>query len=417
MAKKLAVFCDGTWNDLRKDIPTNVVRLAKCVAQRSGDGDPQIVYYDEGVGVPSRVSWLVDQGTKYIGGALGRGLDQKIEAAYRFLVLNFEPDDEIYIFGFSRGAYTARSLCGLIRKCGILRRAWFTKVPEAIKRYRDEVYPSSPEMVQFRADHAHPLASGREDYERFGIEQPPDGELRERGKRSEVYQYRPKQAYQMMFTGIWDTVGALGVPTGLDILRWNRRYKFHDTSASSLLSSIRHAVAANEKRGLYDVTPFDNFDLLNVEWSRATGWNTVDPLHPLFVPYAHRPYQQRWFAGDHCSVGGGYRETGLSSEALLWMADGASWAGLQFIDDPTSELGAAHRHARPFAPLGDNGRVAMPSGKARANGPPNVDEVSDPLYLRWGSAAEYRPPNLHVLRGAPTPRPAPPPLPPGFPPR
>src|SRR5690606_3000350 len=101
MAEKLAVFCDGTWNDLRKPHPTNVVRLAKCVAETSDAGEPQVVYYDSGVGVAANIGWLVDKATKYIGGALGRGLDQKIEDAYRFLVLNFEPDDEIYVFGFS----------------------------------------------------------------------------------------------------------------------------------------------------------------------------------------------------------------------------------------------------------------------------------------------------------------------------
>jgi uncharacterized protein (DUF2235 family) len=417
MAKKLAVFCDGTWNDLRKDIPTNVVRLAKCVAPTSESGDRQIVYYDSGVGVAANIGWVVDKATKYVGGALGRGLDQKIEDAYRFLVLNFEPDDEIYVFGFSRGAYTARSLCGLIRKCGILRRSCFNLVPQALQRYRDKVHPSSPEMVQFRTSYAHPLATGTEDHERFGVDERNPGTLLAGERRAAIYQYRPPQTYRMMFVGIWDTVGALGVPNRYDWLHLNRRYKFHDTNASSLLASIRHAVAANEQRGLYDVTPFDNLDKLNIEWAGKTGWNVTDRGHASFVPFPDRPYQQRWFPGDHCSVGGGYAEIGLSSDPLLWLAQGAEWAGLSFTDDPTNELGVARRAISPFAPLGDKGRATMPAGKSRAAGPSNVDDVSDSLYQRWDGAAEYRPPNLHVLRGAPMPRPAPPPLPPGFPPR
>ena len=417
MAKKLAVFCDGTWNDLRKAIPANVVRLAKCVAQTSEDGDQQVVYYDSGVGVAANIGWLADTYTKYVGGALGRGLDQKIEDAYRFLVLNFEPGDEIYVFGFSRGAYTARSLCGLIRKCGILRRACFNLAPQALQRYRDPVHPSSPEMVQFRASYAHPLATGSEDQERTGVEEPVAGTLLEGERRAAIYQYRSPETYRIMFAGIWDTVGALGVPKRYDWLRFNRSYKFHDTSASSLLASVRHAIAANEQRKDFDVTPFDNLDRLNIEWAGKTGWNVTDPGHPLFVPFPDRPYQQRWFPGDHCSVGGGYAEIGLSSSALLWLAQGADWAGLSFIDDPASELAVARRAVSAFAPLGAEGDATMPAGKARASGPSNVDDVSDPLYERWDGAAEYRPPNLHVLRGAPMPRPAPPPSPPGFPPR
>lgn len=416
MPKKLVVFCDGTWNDLRKEIPTNIVRLAKSVAERAADGSPQIAYYDEGVGVPSRVSWLIDQGTKYIGGALGSGLDQKIEAAYRFLVLNFEPDDEIYIFGFSRGAYTARSLCGLIRKCGILRRTCFTKVPEAVQRYRNNVFPTSPEMVQFRADYAYPLATGREDHQRFGVKgTPSDIQREDAGTRKAVYQYRPEGYYRIMFAGIFDTVGALGVPTGLDLLRWNRRYKFHDTNASSLLSSIRHAVAANEKRGLFDVTPYNNLDLLNVQWAAATGWNVDDPADPRFIPYAHRPYQQRWFPGDHCSIGGGHSDTGLSSASLLWMAEGARWAGLDFDGDETGELAAAKRADNPFAPLGQSGSAGKPRGKLREAGPANLDEVADPLWRRWAAAADYRPPNVEVMLGAAPGERTPDKLPKGFP--
>ena len=134
--KRLAVFCDGTWDDLRMPSLTNVARLAKCVSAKGWDGREQIVFYDAGVGVATGVSPLVDRLVSVIGGAIGSGLDEKIENAYRFLVLNYEPGDEIFVFGFSRGAYTARSLCGLIRKCGIVRRECFDKIPEAMQIYR-----------------------------------------------------------------------------------------------------------------------------------------------------------------------------------------------------------------------------------------------------------------------------------------
>ena len=113
--KRLAVFCDGTWDDLRIPSLTNVARLAKCVSPKGWDGREQIVFYDAGVGVATGVSPLVDRFVSVLGGTIGSGLDDKIESAYRFLVLNYEPGDEIFVLGFSRGAYTARSLCGLIQ--------------------------------------------------------------------------------------------------------------------------------------------------------------------------------------------------------------------------------------------------------------------------------------------------------------
>ena len=164
MRKKLAIFCDGTWNDLRMTSPTNVARLAKCVASDAADGTPQIVYYDDGVGVASGISVLTDELVKIWGGAFGRGLDQKIEAAYRFLVANYEEGDDIYIFGFSRGAYTARSLCGLIRKCGILKRSFFDKTPDAMALYRNGQNPHNADMVDFRAAYSHEQAAGEEDH-------------------------------------------------------------------------------------------------------------------------------------------------------------------------------------------------------------------------------------------------------------
>ena len=140
--KRLAIFCDGTWNNLSMAALTNVARLAKSVESPAPtDGVEQVVFYDPGVGVPSRISRVVDFLTGMMGGAFGGGIEDKIENAYRFLVLNYEPGDEIYVFGFSSGAYTARSLCGLIRKCSILRRDCFHMTPQAMDLYRKKVHP------------------------------------------------------------------------------------------------------------------------------------------------------------------------------------------------------------------------------------------------------------------------------------
>lgn len=392
--KKFAIFCDGTWQSLRNPAATNVVKLARSVAATSATGDVQSIYYDEGVGVGANVSRVTDALTRWIGGATGRGLNAKIEAAYRFLVLNYEPGDEIYVFGFSRGAYTARSLCGLIRKCGILRRDCFGVIPEAMRRYRDPIHPDDPDMVDWRGRHTYDLATGTRDQTALGVsEAAAEAARATQQTRAQLYQYRP-QSYRIAFAGIWDTVGSLGIPRRFDAFGIYRRHQFHDLRASSLVSSIRHAVAANEQREFFDLTPYENIDDLNVEWAKETGWNCTDPHAEAYVPYALRPYQQRWFPGDHGSVGGGNEDEALSNLALRWMAEGARWAGLTFSDAQDLPLAKALGQSVPSGGLGRNGATTAPKGKVRAAGPLGPDEISDEAWTRWRIDPAYRPANL-----------------------
>jgi uncharacterized protein (DUF2235 family) len=410
--KKFAIFCDGTWQSLRNPQPTNVVKLARSVAATSAAGDPQPIYYDEGVGVGSNVSRITDALTRWIGGAFGRGLDAKIEHAYRFLVLNYEPGDEIYVFGFSRGAYTARSLCGLIRKCGILRRDCFGVIPEAMRRYRDAVHPDDPDMIDWRGRHTYDLATGTQDQAALGVSDAAAAAARATQQtRAQLYQYRP-QSYRIAFAGIWDTVGSMGIPRRFDPFGIYKRHQFHDLRGSSLVSSIRHAVAANEQREFFDVTPYENIDALNVGWAEATGWNCTDPLSGDYVPYALRPYQQRWFPGDHGSVGGGNEDDALSNLALRWIAEGARWAGLTFSDEQDLPLAQALGQSVPAGGLGRHGAIALPKGPTRAAGPDAPDEISDEAWTRWRIDPAYRPANL--LRWLPE-RTEAAPAPPAFP--
>ncbi len=423
MSKKLVVFCDGTWNDLRMVDRTNVSRLAKCVAPLSRDRKHQVVFYDEGVGVGVNVSNLSDELVKLWGGAFGRGLDRKIEAAYRFIVLNFEPEDDVYVFGFSRGAYTARSLCGLIRKCGIVKRTSFDMIPQAMSLYRDMRHPRDPAMIDFRTAYSHPQAAGPEDHDRLGITAaPPEAP---KSRLEEVFQYRPEGSYRMMYVGLWDTVGSLGVPDRFRLLQiFNRKYSFHDTNASSLLSSVRHAVSIDEDRRVFSSAGVDNIDPLNLQWGAAAGWDVADPANAMFVPYHHRPYQQRWYPGDHGAVGGGNPEPGLSSHTLLWIAEGAEWAGLNLLREPANELGRALALEDVCADwrINKDGTRRKPSereilgeigGFRPRVGPPSLAEVGASGTARWYRDHSYRPGNLTVLRGLP-PTPALP-VPAGFP--
>ena len=135
--KSLIVLCDGTWQDLNQPFPTNVVRLLEAIAPQTKDGKDQIVYYDEGIGTQqvSIEPSLIDNLIKVAGGALGLGIDHRILKCYRFLCLNYRPGDSIFLFGFSRGAYTVRSLAGLIYNCGLLKSEHVRMITHAYSIY------------------------------------------------------------------------------------------------------------------------------------------------------------------------------------------------------------------------------------------------------------------------------------------
>lgn len=173
--KRLVICCDGTWNraDQEHDgqpCPTNVVKLAFRVAKADG-AVPQIIHYDQGVGTGNAIDRLT-------GGAFGDGLEDNIYTAYRFLTANYEPGDELYFFGYSRGAYTVRSVVGMVRKCGILSRAAVREYGNAIALYRNDQHPDQEGPSAFRK--AHSITGD--------------------------------QPIPVKCIGVWDTVGALGIP-------------------------------------------------------------------------------------------------------------------------------------------------------------------------------------------------------------
>jgi uncharacterized protein (DUF2235 family) len=273
LTKRLVVCCDGTWN--RPDqmesglaAPTNVAKVALAVLRESPDGVAQLLHYHPGVGTRR---W-----ERLRGGAFGFGISRNVRDCYRFLVENYEPGDELYLFGFSRGAFTARSLAGLVRNSGILRREHVARIPDAYSLYRARRAVAKPRGIEaqlFRRMHSH-----------------------------------PDQNPMVHFIGVWDTVGSLGIPLdgmgGLGRLI-NGRWGFHDTDLSSRVKYAYQALAIDEKRSAF----------------RPTAWT-------LGSEPADQTLEQVWFSGVHCDVGGGYRDPTLSEIALLWMADRASAAGL-----------------------------------------------------------------------------------------
>ena len=273
MGKRLVICSDGTWNTPEQKsgdlyCPTNVVKLARSVKPVADDSTPQIVFYAKGVGTGN---WL----DRLLGGATGSGLLKNIEDAYRFLVHNYADGDEIFLFGFSRGAYTARSTAGLIRNCGLLKKQWAEKIPEAIKIYRDrdeKNHPDAEAPRKFRHDFSHEVT--------------------------------------IKFIGVWDTVGALGIPVSeLRLLFNSKKYQFHDVQISRIIENAYHALAIDEKR-----KPF-----------KATLWDSNRPKNVNM--------EQRWFPGVHSNIGGGYPDSGLADTSFLWIKGKAEKAGLQFDEE------------------------------------------------------------------------------------
>ncbi|QIB53310.1 DUF2235 domain-containing protein [Pseudomonas sp. OIL-1] len=259
MKRRLVLCLDGTWNSNDKsDTITNVVKLLRSIPAVSSDGISQIVYYDRGVGT--------SRGEKIVGGFSGAGLDANVIDGYRFLGNNYQPGDEIYIFGFSRGAYTARSLAGLVDLAGVLH-------PSCLGRQLDQ-------LLDIRR------SDTEAEHKRNGIARIPAIQRHEQ--------------VSIKCIGVWDTVGSLGIPG--DWARhksFSSRWYFHDVHLGPHVQVALHALAIDEKRAAFPPTL----------WEKPIN----EPLPPGQV------VEQVWFPGVHSNIGGSYADSRLSDITLDWM--------------------------------------------------------------------------------------------------
>ncbi len=322
MSKRLIICCDGTWDAPVKAVVTNVVKVARSIESRDSDGIDQVVFYDWGVGTGDRLNQIS-------GGAFGKGLDRNIQDAYRFLVYNYNSDDEVYLFGFSRGAYTVRSLIGLIRNCGLLKKVYADKIAYAYDMYRSRSKPDVKEAREFRNKFSNEIT--------------------------------------IKFLGVWDTVGALGIPLGI-LKRINeKKYSFHDTRISGIVENAYHALAIDERR-----KPF-----------APTIWKTKK---------RRKNVEQTWFVGVHSDIGGGYPESGLSDKTLKWMVEKAGKCGLAFNMEYIESItkNSAERLHNSYTP----GYFVF-GPHIRPIGITNTDESLHPSVLeRYHKKRSYRPKNL-----------------------
>lgn len=355
--KRIILCADGTWNEPeRKDEttgrpqPTNVLKVARAILPRSSASINQVVYYHEGVGTGG----VID---KFTGGAFGDGMAKNVRALYRFIVYNFEPGDQLYFFGFSRGAFTVRTLAGFMHKVGLLEKDDEYYTPEIY-----DLYQSSTPHDSAKWEHAFRNIKGT----------------------------RP--CPPISFIGVWDTVGALGAPGLLGQLFNRDKYKYHDIGLNLKIEKACHALAIDERR-----KPF-----APSLWAKPSGWNGI--------------LEQAWFAGVHSNVGGSYHPDGLANEALHWMVEKAEALGLEFDtsflqhyrpcfnsvlnDSMTAMYKVIGPHVRPIGQQLAGNESIHQSSLDRKNFPPcNYDPQNLQEYLGRGNPCIIN--TSRIARGTP----------------
>jgi uncharacterized protein (DUF2235 family) len=269
--KRIVICCDGTWNrpdqvHAREICASNVTKIARCIAPVDPAGIQQSVFYDRGVGT--------GRFDRLRGGAFGWGIKKKILDAYTFLITTYSPGDELFFFGFSRGAYTVRSVFGLIRNSGLLKPEFADRLDDAYGLYRRRDSASHPDAVE-----------------------------------SELFRRSYSTEPRAKFIGVWDTVGALGLPVGGLLQFINKRWSFHDMTLSSSVDNAFQALAIDERRKPFQPSIWE-------QSSKSNG----------------QILEQVWFAGVHSNVGGSYPRAGLSDITLEWMIAKASACGLVVSD-------------------------------------------------------------------------------------
>jgi hypothetical protein len=279
--KRIIICCDGTWNEPEsiKDehkVPTNVLKMIRAVQPRDEElGIEQVAFYDQGVGTGTL--GVLDRS---IGGGTGYGISTNIRNCYNFLANNYVAGDDIYLFGFSRGAYTVRSLAGMVDAVGVLSKNDLGYVPEAYAYYHT-----------------------------------PPGERADSSFHS-LLQDLPRSFPKIRFIGVWDTVGALGIPTPVlsHVQQWagkvwpQFKVGFHNCNLLDSVEYAYQALAIDEHRGPFAPSVWDKRG-------------------------AQKDVQQVWFAGVHSNIGGGYLNHGLSDTAFMWLANRAMECGLAMNRD------------------------------------------------------------------------------------
>jgi uncharacterized protein (DUF2235 family) len=350
--KRIAVFLDGTWNNV--DDNTNVWRL-KSLCDKSAE---QLVYYSAGVGTQS--------GEKLSGGMFGIGINDEVTNAYEWLVEHYIDGAQLFIFGFSRGAFTARSLAGFISKCGLLKPGSPVSLKQMFDRYRKGTATTVGALGHVT-----------------------DDQLPQEDKWIKEYSRR----IPIWFQGVWDTVGALGMPIPLLPNVSRSDFAFLETDLHINDTHAYHALAIDEHRKAFAPTL----------WVKSTP-----KVGDTFPPRDLAHVEQRWFVGAHANVGGGYENDLLAQIPLEWLMKKAIAHGLLFKDsiviDGDENTCPIHDSLKEMAhgiyeivTLGKHyyrpiGAEPVDTGDAIKT---TINETIDAtVFDRWRVDSTYRPQNL-----------------------
>ncbi|HKR63472.1 MAG TPA: DUF2235 domain-containing protein [Thermoanaerobaculia bacterium] len=360
LGRRLVVCLDGTWNSTTNESeredhskvfrPTNTLKVCRAVLP---DADrQQLVYYDVGVGSLAQYSGfankLLHTADRFLGGAWGAGFEGNVEDALHFLMLNREPNDDVFLFGFSRGAATARAVTRFLEWSGGL-------LPKKDAYY----FP-----FFFRA---YVESHGDLDAKRKLLD-----EINERHAKTA----RPPIAFEpvrVSFLGVWDTVAALGSrfrSRGKETSEAGRTFHAGKAPATCVVHA-RQALAVDEKR----------FDFRPEVWTETRD---------------NQKMQQRWFPGVHSNIGGGLKTDGLANIALQWILDGAKEEGLK-LDDTF----LAHYEPHPEAEIYESWTtkfkmletVLLRRGKGRRPISGANADLHDSVIEKMRIDAKYRPDN------------------------
>lgn len=323
IVSKNIIFCaDGTWDSDAKN--TNVLKIFEAMP----DNESQIPFYDDGVGADGIPLW------KLAGGAFGTGLWRKVKIGYQTIAEEYAPGDSIFLFGFSRGAYTARSLAGMIAICGL-----------PTKNYNPAVVDAAFDAYRERLDR-QPLLDELKQYAMFDA--------------------------KIAMVGVWDTVGALGIPAAIgesDPIV----YGFLDTSLNPDVLNAYHALAIDEKRAQF----------------HPTLWTSP--------PRPGQTLEQVWFCGAHSDVGGGDSDEvegkpALSNITLAWMIKKAAALDVQFYPDALAKYSLPLDPAYSVARLDNSWNLLW--GIPRVREVPDDAVLANSVTARCQIDKSYRPENL-----------------------
>ena len=332
--KNIVICCDGTGNEISENI-SNVLKLYRCLRKTDKTTLFQAVFYDPGVGTLVRPDpWrkLKQDFIAILGLATGYGLDDNVLAGYEFLVNNYEEGDQIYLFGFSRGAYTVRVLAGLIHKVGLISRQQANLAGSGLTAYKQFSGDRSQAGLNLQSltdagDDEGPFAVSRND------------------QAAQFARILSTRWPTIHFVGVWDTVASVIVP---------RPDRFYLPSLQELAFTLqnpsvqifRQAISIDEKRCMF----------------RLKAWDDPQTFtHNRFNQIKAEPQdiQQVWFAGVHADIGGGYpeRESGLSKYPLIWMIEEAVKCGLAVNPQTVKQLAwGVQRRGSPFSYVPPNVR-------------------------------------------------------------